>query len=43
MEETNAGVKGLREAQASTEYKLNALIDTVDKLARNGHDRPTTS
>ena len=28
-----------REVQASTNYKLNALIDTVDKIVRkNGHD-----
>ena len=41
VEKLTAGVDGLREAQAATEYKLNALIDTVDKLARrNGHDRP---
>ncbi|MGH9470374.1 MAG: hypothetical protein ACRD1N_08550 [Terriglobia bacterium] len=29
----------LREVQSSTEYKLNALIDTVDKLVRNGGRR----
>ncbi|HXH51554.1 MAG TPA: hypothetical protein VNM47_19620 [Terriglobia bacterium] len=29
----------LREVQSSTTYKLNALIDTVDKMVRkNGHD-----
>ena len=34
-----AGFKELREVQAATEYKLNALIDTVDKIVRkNGHD-----
>jgi hypothetical protein len=33
-----AGFQGLRELQANTEYKLNALIDTVDRLVRrNGH------
>ncbi len=32
------GFKELREIQAATEYKLNALIDTVDKLVgRDGH------
>lgn len=36
-EETHASIKELREAQSATDYKLNALIDTVDKLARNGH------
>ncbi|HEX5483440.1 MAG TPA: hypothetical protein VFZ08_12520 [Terriglobia bacterium] len=38
VEETNTSVRELREAQASTDYKLNALIETVDKLVkRNGH------
>jgi hypothetical protein len=33
-----AGFPELRELQANTEYKLNALIDTVDRLVRrNGH------
>ena len=33
-----AGFKELRELHANTESKLNALIDTVDKLVRrNGH------
>ncbi len=33
-----AGFRQLREIQASTEYKLNALIDAVDKLVRrDGH------
>jgi hypothetical protein len=33
-----AGFQELRELQANTEYKLNALIDTVDRLVRrNGH------
>ncbi|MDE3181717.1 MAG: hypothetical protein KGM47_18885 [Acidobacteriota bacterium] len=27
-------INELRDAQAGTDYKLNALIDTVDKLAR---------
>lgn len=35
-----AGMKELREAHASTDYKLNALIDTVGKIVRkNGHDQ----
>ncbi len=38
-ERMEAGFQQLREIQASTEYKLNALIDTVDKLVRrNGHE-----
>ncbi len=37
-ERVAAGFQELREIQAATEYKLNALIDTVDKLVRgNGH------
>jgi hypothetical protein len=33
-----AGFQQLREIQASTEHKLNALIDAVDKLVRrDGH------
>ncbi len=32
----------LKQVQAASEYKLNALIETVDKLARrNGHDKST--
>jgi uncharacterized coiled-coil protein SlyX len=35
-----AGFKELREAQTATDYKLNALIDTVDKIVRkNGHEK----
>jgi predicted nucleic acid-binding Zn-ribbon protein len=37
-----SGFRNLRDAQAASEYKLNALIETVDKLARrNGHDQST--
>jgi predicted nucleic acid-binding Zn-ribbon protein len=37
-ERMDAGFQQLREVQTSTEYKLNALIDTVDKLVRrDGH------
>jgi uncharacterized protein YhaN len=37
-ERMTTGFQKLREIQATTEYKLNALIDTVDKLVRrNGH------
>lgn len=32
-----AGFREMREAQVDTNYKLNALIDTVDKIVRNGH------
>ena len=41
VEQTNASVKevreAMREAQAATDYKLSALIDTVEKLVGNGH------
>jgi predicted restriction endonuclease len=37
VEQTNASVKVLREAQAAADYKLSALIDTVEKLVGNGH------
>jgi hypothetical protein len=41
VEQTNASVnelrEAMREAQAATEYKLNALIDTVEKLVGNDH------
>lgn len=41
LEETGqrmeAGFREMREAQADTNYKLNALIETVDKIVRNGH------
>jgi predicted nucleic acid-binding Zn-ribbon protein len=37
-ERNEAEFQKLRELHAETEYKLNALIDTVDKLVRrNGH------
>lgn len=37
-EETDRRIRELAEAQARTDYKLNALIDTVDKLVRrNGN------
>jgi methyl-accepting chemotaxis protein len=43
VEQTNASVselrEAMREAQAATDYKLNALIDTVEKLVGNGHKR----
>ena len=39
-EETRTGFKELRALQADTEGKLNALIDTVDKLVRrNGRKK----
>ena len=35
---TGASFKELRDLHANTEYKLNALIETVDKLVRrDGH------
>jgi chromosome segregation ATPase len=41
VEQTNASVnelrEAMREAQAATDYKLSALIDTVEKLVGNGH------
>ena len=41
-ERMDSGFRDLKEAQAASEYKLNALIETVDKLTRrNGHDKST--
>jgi hypothetical protein len=41
-ERMESGFRDLRDAQAAGEYKLNALIETVDKLVhRNGHDEST--
>jgi hypothetical protein len=34
-----AGFRELREIQASSEYKLNALIETVDKIVRRNGDK----
>ena len=34
VERMEAGFQELREIQANTEYRLNALVDTVDKLVR---------
>jgi hypothetical protein len=43
VEQTNASVNELREAvreaQAATDYKLSALMDTLEKLVSNGHKR----
>lgn len=40
FQEMREGFRGIREIQVATDYKLNALIDTVDKLVRhNGHKR----
>jgi uncharacterized coiled-coil protein SlyX len=39
-ERMEAGFQELRQLHADTEYKLNSLIDTVDKLVRrNGHEK----
>jgi hypothetical protein len=39
--EARQGFQQIREIQAASEYKLNALIETVDKLVhRNGHNFP---
>ena len=38
VERMDAGFQQIREVQSNTEHKLDALIDTVDKLVRrNGH------
>ena len=38
VERMDSGFRELKEALISTDYKLNALIETVDKLVhRNGH------
>ncbi len=38
VERMDAGFQELRELHADTQYKLNALIETVDKLVRrDGH------
>jgi hypothetical protein len=34
-EETDRRIRELRDAQAHSDYKLNALIETVDKLTRH--------
>jgi chromosome segregation ATPase len=40
VERMETGFRELHEIQATTDYKLNALIDTVDKLVRrNGHSQ----
>ena len=36
----NEGFRELREILASTDFKLNALIDTVDKLVRRNGGAP---
>jgi hypothetical protein len=41
-ERMESGFRDLIDAQAASEYRLNALIETVDKLVRrNGHDQST--
>ena len=32
-----AGFREVKEIQVATDYKLNAFIETVDKIVRNGH------
>ena len=40
VERMTSGFQEVKEIQANTEYKLNALIETVDKLIRkNGNGR----
>ncbi len=40
VERMTSGFQEVKEIQANTEYKLNALIETVDKLVRkNGNGR----
>lgn len=41
-EETDRRIRELRDAQAQGEYKLNALIETVDKLVRRNGGAPGT-
>lgn len=40
LRETDRLINELRDAQARTDYKLNALIDTVDKLVRRNGGAP---
>lgn len=39
FQETGQLIRELREIQAGTDYKLNALIDTVDKLIKHNGSR----
>lgn len=40
VERMDSGFQELRDAQAASEDKLNALIETVDRIIRrNGHDK----
>jgi len=42
-ERMESGFRDLRDSQAASEYKLNALIETVDRLVhRNGHDKSSS-
>ncbi len=34
VEQMTSGFQEIKEIQANTEYKLNALIETVDKLSK---------
>ena len=38
-EESDRRIDELREIQAASEYKLNALIETVDKIVRRDGDK----
>ena len=40
-EKTDREIGELREAQARSDYKLNALIETVDKLVRRNGGKPS--
>ena len=39
IKEVTGQIKDLRNAQASTDEKLNILIDTVDRIIRNRNGR----
>ena len=39
IKEVTVQIKDLRDAQASTDEKLNILIDTVDRIIRNQNGR----
>lgn len=39
VKEVTVQIKDLRDAQASTDEKLNILIDTVDRIIRNWNSR----
>lgn len=41
IEQNSMNIKELREAQAASDRRLNALIEALGRARKNGHDQPS--